>query len=259
MRSLMILFTTLFALIAFKSEAAMDIAAYQSQATTDNAAHGRCAKKAISATECVKRIDWAVREGYITARAGEWGKANGFYPVVDFYDRTVGAVCKCGCFEANTLIRVTKGGDIVDVAAKHIDDSYGLVGLAKDASLSLLSTNTFEMRARTKGAEESDLYVFILEDGSELKVTQHHGMLLGNGAMVAAKDVELGQTMLRADGVELSVASITREPTKQDVYNFETNGAEVVNHIIIANDILVGDLTWQNQLQAELGQVVVRQ
>ncbi|MCG7547555.1 Hint domain-containing protein [Pseudoalteromonas sp. Of7M-16] len=259
MRTLTILFAAALAFFAAKSEATMDIAAYQSQATTDNAAHGRCAKKAVNATECVQRIDWAVREGYITARAGEWGKANGFYPVVDFYDRTVGAVCKCGCFEASTLIRVTKGGKVVDVEAKDVDNSYGLVALSKDASLSALSTETFEMKARTQGSEESKLYVFTLEDGSELKVTQHHGMLLGDGTMVAAKDVEAGQTMLRADGVELSVASITREATDQDVYNFETSGAEAVNHIIIANDILVGDLTWQNQLQAELGQVIVRQ
>lgn len=261
MRVLSVVFFMALGMFSLSSHAQtiMDLDVYSNRAEVDAGIAGRCVFQPISQSECHKRIDWAVDHDKITSRAGAWGKREGFYPVIDLFSQNIAAVCKCGCFEQDTLIRVLKDGSIQDIRAKELDNSFGLVGLSDSATLSSLSTESYSMKARTKGPETPALYVFTFEDGNELKVTQHHGMLLGDGSMVAAKDVKAGVTMLNAEGVELEVASITREYTDNDVYNFETDGSSQASHIIIANGMFVGDLTWQNQLHAALGKVIVRQ
>ncbi|KZN49713.1 Hint domain-containing protein [Pseudoalteromonas luteoviolacea] len=254
------LLVSLFAsFLAFQASATMDVATYSNRAEVDAGIAGRCVYQPIGTSACHMRIDWAVQNGKITQRAGDWGKANGFYPVIDMFSHAIAAVCKCGCFEQDTLIRVLKDGKIQDIRAKDLGTEDSLVALNDDATLSNMSTEVFEMKARTKGPETPALYVFTFEDGNELKVTQHHGMLIGDGTMVAAKDVKVGHSMYNAEGVELKVASIEREYTKFDVYNFETQGDVTTNHIIVANGMFVGDLTWQNQFAADLGKVIVRQ
>jgi len=261
MKHLKIMLTSLVFLFSVTAAATpLDLEKYVEQSIIDNETNtGRCVNDPIPRNECNAVIDWAVQNEYITKRAGDWGKANGYFPVVDFFFKKVMAVCRCGCFEQNTLIRVSDGVYTFDLAAKDVARSHGVIALSSDASLSNMSTETFDIISKTAGEEIAQLYVFSFDDGSELKVTQHHGMLLGDGSMTAAKDVAVADTMIRADGSVISVTEITRESTDADVYNFETSGAEAVNHIIVANDIFVGDLVWQNQMQADLGKVVVRQ
>ncbi|RJE78352.1 hypothetical protein BGP78_05685 [Pseudoalteromonas sp. MSK9-3] len=258
MKVLSLFFAAIVSLFAFNASATMDLATYSNRAQVDAGVAGRCVNQPISQSECHMRIEWAVDNGKISRRAAEWGKTNGFYPIIDFFSQNIAAVCKCGCFEQDTLIRVLKDGSIQDIRAKELDNSFGLVALSGEATLNDLSTDSFEMKTRTKGPETPALYVFTFEDGNELKVTQHHGMLLGDGTMISAKNVKAGQTMLNAQGTELEVTSITREFTKHDVYNFETNGDAKASHIIVANGMFVGDLTWQNQLHADLGKVIIR-
>ncbi|RZM84329.1 Hint domain-containing protein [Pseudoalteromonas rubra] len=259
MKALTFLLSILTALLTFQASATMDLATYSNRAEVDAGVAGRCVYQPIGQSECHMRIDWAVNNGKITRRAGDWGKANGFYPIIDMFSQNIAAVCKCGCFEQDTLIRAVRDGKIQDIRAKDLGKQDSLVALNGEATLNNMATESFEMKFRTKGPETPALYVFTFEDGTELKVTQHHGMLLGDGSMVSAKDVKSGSTMYNAQGTELAVTSITREFTDANVYNFETDGDSVTNHIIVANGIFVGDLSWQNQLHADLGKVVVRQ
>ncbi|SFD72016.1 Hint domain-containing protein [Pseudoalteromonas denitrificans] len=209
---------------------------------------------------CKGELDYALSKNLITNRSYTWGLENGYYPVVTRND-LVDAICKCGCFEANTDISVwlkelgTKG----TVAAKDIEKHDRLVGLTSDATLSTLTTQNFGLKSITSGAEKLELYVFNLENGTQLKVTQHHGMLLSSGEMIAAKDVTASDSFISAATQnEVEIVNITREVTYDDVYNFETNGSDDANHIIVAEGIYVGDIVWQNQLASELGKIAIR-
>ncbi|WP_299004061.1 hypothetical protein [uncultured Shewanella sp.] len=259
MKIIKILLLSLVCVVSSTAFAAMDLEQFQATATNSDK-NVRCIG-GISTAECRVELDYALENNLITQRSYDWGVANGYYPVIDRNDR-IGAICKCGCFESSTNISVfsaTDGGHI-DIAASEVNKSHQLVALSSNASLSSLIVEDFAINAIAQGEEEQLLYVFGLADGTMLKVTQHHGMLLSTGEMVAAKDVTETDSFISAITQEpVEIVKITREKTFNDVYNFETNGTDDVNHIIIAEGVYVGDLVWQNQLASELGQIKLRQ
>src|SRR5690606_25913995 len=111
----------------------------------------------------------------------------------------------------------------------------------------------------TYGDEESDLYVFSLSNGHALRVTQNHGMVLGDGRVVEARKVIEGDVFVGLDGSDVYVESITREPTDADVYNYFLDVATPQEHVIAAEGVLVGDLAWQSTLASELESIKLRQ
>lgn len=216
---------------------------------------------AISSAACRVELDYALSKSLITRTAYNWGLANGYYPIIDRYDN-IGAICKCGCFESSTNIAVfsADAGGYIEVAANAVDKSHQLVGLNSNSTLSTLIPEDFAINVISKGEEQYPLYVFELDDGTVLKVTQHHGMLLSTGEMVAAKNVTKSDSFISANTQDkVQIVKIKREKTLEEVFNFETNGSDDVNHIIVAEGVYVGDLVWQNQLSSELGQIKLRQ
>ncbi|WDE10556.1 hypothetical protein [Thalassomonas haliotis] len=253
LRNILIALTCLVSSTAFAS---MDVAEYERLAGTNVS---RCTDP-ISTAECKVELDYGLAQGLITQRSYDWGVANGYYPVIDRNDN-VRAICKCGCFEADTNISVwsKEAQKVVDIAAKDINAQHQLVALSADATLSAMTTGDFAIKTLTQGPEKPALFVFDLEDGTQLKVTQHHGMLLSSGEMVAAKDVNLKQSFISADSQSpVKIVNISREFTDKDVFNFETESDDVASHIIVAEGVYVGDLIWQNQLAKDLGAIAVR-
>ncbi|WP_245814714.1 Hint domain-containing protein [Cystobacter ferrugineus] len=217
----------------------------------------RCAR-AISAEECKIELDYGLEQNLITREAYDWGLVNGYYPVIGRRD-TVDAVCKCGCFEANTLILTQdKLGAPAWIAAKDITKETTLFSLNEQATLSQPTFDTKPILAFTKGEEHPALYVFELDNGHTLKVTQNHGMLLSDGRVVEARTLEAGAEFVALDGATVRVKNLRFEHTKEDVYNFEVESQISAGHIIAAEGVLVGDMAWQNQLGRELGSIAVR-
>jgi len=217
----------------------------------------RCAR-AISAAECKDELDYGLGEGLITLDAYNWGLTNGYYPVIGRRN-TVDAVCKCGCFEANALILTqNQNGVSAWVPAKDITTDTKLFALNEEATLSRPTFNTQSILASTKGEEIPALFVFELDNGHSLKVTQNHGMLLSDGRVVEARTLDTGAEFVALDGSTVRVNNLRFETTTQDVYNFEVDSLGLAGHIIAAEGVLVGDMAWQNQLGRELGSIAVR-
>jgi hypothetical protein len=258
MKSIKILLLSLVCIVSSTAFATMDIAQFQATATNSDI-NVRCIG-GISTAQCRGELDYALSKNLITQRSYDWGVANGYYPVIDRRDR-IGAICKCGCFESTTNISVfSAAGGHIEIAASEVNKSHQLVALSSNSSLSSLTHEDFAINAVTKGEEQLPLYVFELADGTTLKVTQHHGMLLSTGEMVTAKDVTKTDSFISANTQDkVEIVNIKREKTLEEVYNFETNGTDDVNHIIVAEGVYVGDLVWQNQLASELGQIKLRQ
>ncbi len=236
---------------------AMDLDAFQRLAfQTDTS--GRCMDIGIGPNECRAELDYALNHGLITRRAYDWALANGYYPVINRHGQ-INAICKCGCFEGETQISVRLNGKELTIAAKDVTRQHQLKALSADATLSALHQEFLPVQTLTAGPEKPELYQFALSNGRKLTVTQHHGMVLSDGRVVAAKDVTADQRFLSANGEVVDIDRIARLPASGEVVNFETSGQDDLNHIIVAEGVLVGDLIWQNQRSADLGRIVLRQ
>ncbi|WP_257452568.1 hypothetical protein [Archangium lipolyticum] len=174
-------------------------------------------------------------------------------------DWHIASVCPEGCFEASTrIMSIGSEGQLLWMAAEALSVESVLASLSSEASLDAPLFNPRSIENMTKGPEEQSLYVFVLDQGQTLKVTQNHGMLLADGRMVKASDVTKKDSFVGVDGSHLKVKDILRETTSKDVYNFRVDSSEVSEHIIAAEGVLVGDLAWQGELSHELGSINLR-
>jgi hypothetical protein len=209
---------------------------------------------------CQGELRYARDQGLITQDTFDWGMAHEYYPVVSRLN-TVEAVCRCGCFEQSTQILATdpETQAVGFVAVRDLSRRHLAWALASDATLASLKTTEQPIVDLVHGPEEAQLVVFRLADGRVLKLTQHHGAVLSDGRVVAASDVSVGQSFIDAStGATVEIVAIDHEPTSAEVYNFKVAGDDNVNHVVIAEGLLVGDLSWQNGLARELGAVQIR-
>ncbi len=211
---------------------------------------------------CNQHNQLAIDNGLITSAAYNWLTANRYCAVTvelapGFY--TVISICPAGCFEENTeILTVNDYGAEEWLAAEEITKEHELYSLNSDALLSSPALSSRAVERMARGPEEADLYVFAMSNGKKLRVTTHHGMVLADGRVVAAKDVVLGDAFIGLDGSIVEIDGIGREPTDGDVYNYYVSADTPQEHVIVAEGVLVGDLAWQTSLAGEIESIRLR-
>lgn len=211
---------------------------------------------------CFGMIDSAFAIGLLTSDAVTWLRNNGFCPV--HFDAGEGDLiydfCPMGCFAADTRILTGIPGDgkASYTSAARITPQGTLVAMSDEASLRDVALTSLPIDRVVYGPEEPQLFVFELASGATLRVTQHHPMVLDNGKIVEAAEVDLGMSFVGIDGKPVAITSITREKAIDNVFNFQTAGDTQLGHVIVAEGVLVGDLKLQNELAAEQGSIALR-
>lgn len=168
--------------------------------------------------------------------------------------------CPRGCFAADTqiLTGIARDGKATYALAASVSQTSTVMSMTDDASLGDVVLAPQSIRRRVHGPEEPDLFVFALANGSTLRVTQHHPMVLDNGKIVQAAQVDARMSFVGLDGRSVGIAAITREKAVDEVYNFETTSETTLGHIIVAEGVLVGDLKLQIELENEEGSIGLR-
>jgi hypothetical protein len=217
----------------------------------------RCVN-AITVAECTASNQFALQFQSIDKGAYDWAEANGWFVTIAGPGQ-FGAICKCGCFDPDTRILTFRNQKFDYEKASSIAKGSKLASLKSDASLSSLEFEAGEVVTTTRGLESQPLYVFLLQNGSKLSVTSEHGMVLSDGRVVPAKDVKVSDSFVQAStGEAVPVVEVSRKQTKKKVVNFEIGGSEIQNHVIVAEDFLIGDLAWQNQLKRYTNAISLR-
>jgi hypothetical protein len=234
-----------------------DLAATEALATRTLDFDGfRCEN--VTDEECRDERQLSLASGMATEMAVDYMRIREAFPLFSS-GGVVSALCRCGCFEGSTEVLTSNTEGAVDwkaVSAVERDDR--LMSLAEDASLNQPNLEAKPVMARSRGTEKPLLFAFVLDNGHTLKVTQHHGMVLDDGRVVAARDVRVGAKFVGIDGHPVAILSIERESTHDLVYNFQVDAKSNQGHVIAAEGVLVGDLAWQNHLKAELGAIHIR-
>lgn len=218
----------------------------------------------IGGTACTDERSYALKSGCINQE--EFNSLIQFnsYPVCDRKDVLRGW-CSCGCFQANTKIysinayenRETMGYQPI---SKILNDklNYKVISLSPNATLSSIATKTLKILKTTSGPEKTPLIVFITANALRLAVTIKHAILLADGRMVAAKDVKITDLLVQANGEPVAIKSIELEKVSDNVLNILTDGQSNIEHTLFAEGLIVGDLSWQNNLKNMLNAVAIR-
>jgi hypothetical protein len=182
------------------------------------------------------------------------------YDMGDGWGTRLRGVCRPGCFADDTelLTGFSDGGEPLTTPAAKITADDTLMSMADESSLAGVDLVPRSIETLIHGPETPALFVFALGNGSTLRVTQHHPMVLASGIIVEARQVKSGASFVGFDGKPVAITSITRERTTGEVYNFETASDTELGHIIVAEGVLVGDLKLQDDLAREEGAIAHR-
>ena len=217
---------------------------------------GRCAEEPMPPEECKEEQELA-RE-FLTAEEYKTLVAKGLYSMHTRRGKLKG-VCPCGCFEASTNILIQdESGEAVYKEVQNLKKSDLVVSMDAESTLSDMSFQGRDSYYVTRGPEKPALHVFYLENGKKLALTQNHAILLPTGVVVTAKDLKEGDSLLSKDGETVKIEKKTREFTSKDVYNFAIKGESELNHFVVAEGIVVGDILWQNSYADLLFKVALR-
>jgi hypothetical protein len=233
-----------------------DIACY----TVNKPINQRCAT-AIEPNVCSFLNNTALGQGLVTQDGFDFLGSVGFcaivmdpgtgFRIVDF--------CPVGCFAADTQFLSTIGpkGQASFLSASSVEPDSQLMGMAAPSLRDVVLAPQSIQRI-VVGPEDADLFVFGLVNGSTLRVTSHHPMVLDSGKIIEAAKVDPGMSFVGFDGKTVAINSITREKPVGDVFNFETRSDKQLGHIIVAEGVLVGDWKIQRELVDEEGSIALR-
>jgi hypothetical protein len=216
----------------------------------------RCAML-VPPEQCKFMNDTALAGKAITEDAYAWLSRNKF--CASSFGQSIFAICKEGCFEANTqLLTLGTNAQRLEKSARDITKEDRLAGLSATSGLTEPILESRTISSIVHGPESIEMFRFTLGNGRSLQVTQHHGMVLDDGRMLEAKDVDIGDHFVDVNGQSVEVKAITRASTTHDVYNFQVDVPSPQEHIVVAEGVLVGDLAWQNELASELTSIQLR-
>ena len=170
--------------------------------------------------------------------------------------------CELGCFEANTRIYSmdpeTKKSSYIKISEIIFSKpKYDVISLNRNSKIREIKTKKLGIRSFSQGKEKCSLIVFETVNGQSLAVTQDHPILLSNGKMIAAKNIKKSDFLVQADGNPVAIQNIGFKNVTENVLNILTNGNEYLDHTLIAEGLIVGDMAWQNDLKSVLNKKIM--
>jgi hypothetical protein len=171
--------------------------------------------------------------------------------------RYVIAYCESSCYTPDQSVRFSTGDvNIVEAMKAKRDD---VVTLAPDATFDKLSTQTSRVYSYTTEIRDAEhvIYKLTTMSGGKLSVTNEHPMVIGNGSLVQAQKLKIGDELVKADGSLDAVARIEKTSYFGKVYNIKPTSRELVANILIAQGYLVGSARFQNDYVDYMNRVLL--
>lgn len=169
----------------------------------------------------------------------------------------VNGYCESSCYAPGQKLQFQSGEvEIVKALEQRRAD---LVSLASDSTLDnvkLMNNETFSYTAETRDTKHV-IIELSTESGGKLRVTDEHPVINGEGRMVQAKTLRVGDDLVRANGSPDRIVSVDRVAHFGKVYNLRPVTEDLVSNVLIAEGFLVGSSRFQNDDVGYLNRVIL--
>jgi hypothetical protein len=158
----------------------------------------------------------------------------------------VNAFCEASCFTPEQKILFSDGEvPILDARQAMRKD---LVTLAKDATLDGLKYQTNQTYSYTEELRDSQhtLIEITTRSGGHLRVTDEHPLIQGEGILVQARTLKVGDDLIRKDGSRDPIIAVEKTQYFGKVYNIRPVTTDPVTNVLVAEGFLVGSSAFQN-------------
>jgi hypothetical protein len=169
----------------------------------------------------------------------------------------VNGYCEASCYTPDQEI-LFEGGyvSILDALNARRED---LITLSDDStldSIKMKKNSTYGYTVETRDTKHK-IYVITTESGGQLRVTDQHPVINGEGRMVKAETLKVGHELVKADGSRDTIVSIEKTEHFGKVYNVRPVSEALVSNVLVAQGFLVGSSRFQNDDVGYMNRVIL--
>jgi hypothetical protein len=158
----------------------------------------------------------------------------------------INGYCEASCYTPEQRVLFSDGYEpILDALNARRED---LITLTPDSSLDnvkLQQGHIYNYTAEIRDAEHPIVEIRTAS-GGQLRVTVEHPVITGEGRLVAAQSLKVGNELVKADGTLDPIVSVTRTRYYGKVYNLRPASTNRVSNVLVAEGYLVGSSLFQN-------------
>ena len=168
--------------------------------------------------------------------------------------------CRCGCFAEETEFH-TSAGNIKGTDIINAKDHTHYVSALDD--LGGLHSTYRRINGITYGSDK-ELSIFIkTASGRKIILSRAHPAVIAapEGTIIAIKKAEAlqrGDYLLGVDGRSDAIIAISEREYHGRMLNFNVASSDPSNHIIVANDLMMGDHAWQERITSIESRIMYR-
>jgi len=165
--------------------------------------------------------------------------------------------CTAGCYTPDQQISFASGDEPIAGALDSL--RTGVKTLTPDSTLNNVKLKTDDVSSYSRDIRDSTQVIFDIrtKSGGQLRVTDKHPVLIGDGRLVEASSLKAGTALVKADGSRDAIVSVTQTSYFGKVYNLKPTATNRVANIIIAQGFLVGSSRFQNEDVDYLNRIIL--
>ncbi|MFL5351374.1 Hint domain-containing protein [Archangium sp.] len=169
----------------------------------------------------------------------------------------VNGYCESSCYTPEQKVLFSDGyASILDAKNSLRED---VITLAADSSLDnvkLQQGRTYSYTAEFRDSEHPIVEIRTASGGL-LRVTVTHPVVNGEGRLVAAQSLKVGDELVKADGSRDAIVSVNHTKHFGKVYNLRPGASGLVSNVLVAEGYLVGSSLFQNDEVGYMNRVIL--
>jgi hypothetical protein len=166
--------------------------------------------------------------------------------------------CPFGCFAPDQELMFGTGPMAIESAMKA--GKLDLITLAPDATLEQLSfmPNTVSRYTADPLPQKQELVALRMESGGSLNVTPSHPLITEDGTIRQARDLQVGDQLMRADGTLDAVIDTKTSEYYGKVFNVRPVTLDTTSNVLIAQGYLTASQRYQSDSERYLRRSMLR-
>ncbi|MBF0299077.1 MAG: hypothetical protein HQK51_10180 [Oligoflexia bacterium] len=199
-----------------------------------------------------------INEGGVAAIPGSHDVPSLAWYFVEGRDSFKNVRCRCGCFSEDTMILTSYGELPIGSSSANANQMPLSLAILRADGKGLDDSEYLTKSDFTRGPEKDLMLKIETANGQMIKLTKNHPVLVSlvNGGhnskeMVQAQSLKVGSNLVLNTGATTVVTKISAFKLPEEanhVFNVDTKAQSAEGHIIVANELLMGDIKWQERL-----------
>ncbi|MDY7230324.1 cell surface protein [Hyalangium rubrum] len=173
------------------------------------------------------------------------------------YNFFVNGYCEASCYTPEQRVRFPEGDVAIAEAVTQMKEN--VVTLTPNSSLDNITLKTNKTYSYTAEFRDTEHPVVLLEmaSGGKLSVTTEHPMINGEGRLVTAQTLKVGDELIKVDGSRDAIVKAEHTKYFGKVYNLRPATDDRVSNILVAEGYLVGSSLFQNDEVGYINRIIL--